>query len=81
MTEQFFSDIVILMARLTVGERRVYSEFFTNIAVAWFTIGIITPLFVKPKTIEEVITFAVWGISGALVSLRLAVFSSKGGKL
>ncbi len=30
------------------GEPKVYSEFFTNVAVAWFSAGVITPLFIKP---------------------------------
>ena len=59
------------MAEL-VGEPKVYSEFFTNLAVAWFSAGVISPFFTKPKSAVEIVLFAVFGILGAFFSLRLA---------
>mgnify|MGYP001572506245 FL=1 len=67
------------MSELT-GERKVYSEFFTNLAVAWFSAGVISPFFTKPKSVVEILLFASFGILGALASLRSAVLISKGGK-
>lgn len=67
------------MAEL-VGERKVYSEFFTNLAVAWFSAGVISPFFTRPKSIEEIVLLTVSGVLGASVSLKSAVLFSKGGK-
>ena len=55
------------MAEL-VGEPKVYSEFFTNLAVAWFSAGVISPFFTKPKSAVEIVLFAVFGILGAFFS-------------
>lgn len=36
------------------------SEIFGNLAVAWFSAGVISPLFVRPKTIFEfMVTFSL----------------------
>jgi len=63
-----------------VGERKVYSEFLTNLAVAWFSAGVISPFFTRPKNVIEIVLFTLFGILGAFLSLRLAVLASKGGK-
>ena len=63
------------------GENKVYSEFFTNLAVAWFAGGIITPLFVRVDNLWQTSVFAVWGISGTYISLKLAILSLRKEKL
>jgi hypothetical protein len=35
------------------AEAKVYSEFFTNVAVAWFVAGVISSLFSPPKGLIE----------------------------
>lgn len=44
-----------------VGKKQVYSEFFTNGAVAWFSAGVIAPLFAKPLGIK--------GLLGSFMSI------------
>lgn len=41
------------MNQLSVGQRKVAAEIIGNIAVAWFTAGIISPFFIKPKILFE----------------------------
>ena len=61
------------MKKEITGESKVYSEFFTNLAVAWFTGGIITPLLIKPKGFSETM-ISFLGIISAFSCLKLATF-------
>ena len=54
------------------GEDKVYSDFLTNIAVAWFSAGIIAPL-VTPLSGTPKFSGSFIGIIGCIISLRLAV--------
>jgi len=63
-----------------VREKKVYSEFLTNLAVAWFSGGVITPVIVRPKTIQELLVFSLLGILGTIFSLRAASLIARGGK-
>ena len=54
------------------GERKVYSEFLTNLAVAWFSAGVIAPLFTPIKNIFGFLTALIAVLAG-LLSLRFAV--------
>lgn len=67
------------MAQL-IGEQKVYSEFLTNLAVAWFSAGVIGPFLARPKNVREIVSLSLAGVLGALLSLRFAVLTSKGGK-
>lgn len=58
-------------------EAKIYSEFFTNLAVAWFTAGVIAPFFAKPFGILETAFFSLIGVLGALISLRFAVLATQ----
>lgn len=42
-----------LIKKLSLGQLKVLAEITGNIAVAWFTAGVISPLLVKPETIEK----------------------------
>jgi hypothetical protein len=64
------------MTELT-GEQKVYSEFLTNLAVAWFSAGVIAPFFTRPRDVTEVALLAASGILGAFLSLRFAVLISR----
>jgi hypothetical protein len=68
------------MGGLVAGERKVYSEFFTNLAVAWFTGGVISPFFTTSRNIFQLVVLVTWGILGAWAFLKFAVFSARGGK-
>jgi hypothetical protein len=41
------------MKKLSSGQLRAGSEIAGNIAVAWFSAGVISPLFIRPKDIPE----------------------------
>ena len=62
-----------------VGEKKVYSEFLTNLAVAWFSAGIIAPLFTPAMGIFK-LSASLIAITACIISLRLAVLFNKGRK-
>lgn len=64
------------MSELT-SEGKIYSEFFTNLAVAWFSGGIITPLITKPKSPIDLLLIPVLGVLGTFFSLRAASLFAK----
>ena len=63
------------MARL-IGEQKVYSEFLTNLAVAWFSAGIIAPLFTPAVGIFK-LSASLIAIVACIISLRLATLFAK----
>ncbi len=66
------------MARLS-GEAKVYSEFLTNLAVAWFSAGIIAPFFTPAIGIFR-FSGSPLAIIACLISLKLAVFFTEEGR-
>ncbi|OGM30244.1 hypothetical protein A2630_03415 [Candidatus Woesebacteria bacterium RIFCSPHIGHO2_01_FULL_44_10] len=65
---------------MPTGETKIYSEFFTNLAVAWFSAGAIGPFFTGPVQVSRMSAFILSGILGAYISLRFAVsVTRKGG--
>lgn len=38
------------------------SEILGNVSVAWFTVGVISPVFIKPKSIIDLVFFIFLGI-------------------
>ena len=57
----------------------VYSEFFTELAVAWFAIGVAAPLLSFEKLTERTPLMVV-GFFGTFVLLQVAVIISVEGK-
>lgn len=60
--------------RISKGEVKIYSGFLTNLAVAWYTAGVITPIFTF--TDSDFARTLFLGVSGGVISficLRLAV--------
>jgi len=55
-----------------VGESKVYSEFLTNLAVAWFSARVIAPLFTPAAGILKLLASPI-AVIGCLLSLRLAI--------
>ncbi|OIO52840.1 MAG: hypothetical protein AUJ11_00265 [Parcubacteria group bacterium CG1_02_44_65] len=51
---------------------KIYTEFFTNVAVAWFAAGIIGPIFSPSRELIRIIGSLI-AVFGCLVSLRLAI--------
>ena len=58
-------------------EQKVFLEFFTNLAVAWFSAGVIAPFFMQSKILSEVLSFGLSGAVIALASLKAALFFAK----
>lgn len=63
-----------------LGEKKVYTEFLTNLAVAWFSAGVIAPLFTPLRGVAQ-FSASVMAMIGCLICLRLAIWFEKGGKL
>ena len=61
------------------GEFEVYVDFLTNLAVAWFTAGIIAPLFTPIGEKMRILSYLM-AVSACFISLKLAVFFKKGKK-
>lgn len=54
------------------AEKKVLSEFFTTVAAAWFTAGVITTVFVRPINLDEAVYNVSAGILLAYLSLSVA---------
>jgi len=67
----------IIMKKLSVGQRKTIAEFFTNAAVAWLTIGVISPLFTGGKLLDFVVT-SIWGFSFTMIFLLSSLYFTKG---
>ena len=63
---------------LTQAEQNVYSDFLTNLAVAWFFAGVIAP-FISPLGTGKLAIPLAAGVA-SWISLQLAIFMRKGKK-
>lgn len=68
------------MRELSIGQRRVLSEFFANGGVAWFSAGVIVPFFTG-KTIFDFVISLGWGTLFAIGFLIIALVITKGIKV
>lgn len=62
--------------KLSLDQRRVFSEFLTNIGVTWFAGGIVAPAFTVKK-LSEMIIPGLWGVALALLSVSFALMLVK----
>ncbi len=62
-----------VMKHLSIEERRSLSDFFNKIAAAWFSAGVITPFFIKPIAITDIIYRLVVGFGLSLLSLQASL--------
>lgn len=69
------------MKNLTHSQLKILSEFASTIAAAWFTAGIISPFFIKPQSLVELITFPTIGLLMTWVTLSWALTLIKDIKL
>lgn len=65
------------MKKLSVGQRRALSQFFTNSAVAWLSVGVVTPFFVG-RELPNIIGSSVWGMLFTLWFIAMSLFIMKG---
>ena len=52
-------------------------DFFTNVSVAWFSAGVVSPFFIKLKTPAEILFSLAIGVFNAILFLQFAYFSKK----
>lgn len=63
--------------KLSKDQRRRISEILGNISVAWFTTGVIVPLFIQRTNLLEIILPAVGGVVAALFFVILSLYTIK----
>lgn len=61
------------MKRATIDQKRLISEFFSNIGVAWFTAGVIVAFFNKNLSFVETISSIGWGLIFGSLSLSFGL--------
>ena len=66
------------MKKLTVGQKRIISEMLSNIAVAWFVAGAITPIFSSNLVVIGFVTNLVISLTMTLIFSLGALEMSKG---
>ena len=64
--------------RFSKDQYKAVSEIFGNISSAWFTAGVISPLFVKPETGLKLAVFLVGGVLLSVVFASLSAGILKG---
>lgn len=65
------------MKNLSIGQRKSLAEFFTNAAVAWLTVGVISPFFDKKALIDFIISNSL-GIMFTAMFLLVSLYFMKG---
>jgi len=61
-------------------QRKIYIDFFTSLAVAWFAGGVIAPIFAPELGLNKIPLMTI-GILGSFVLLQFAVIIGEGGKI
>lgn len=68
------------MARLSSIQLKSLSEFGNTVAAAWFTAGVISPIFTKPKSLPELATFLLVSLLMTWATLRWSLHLLEGVK-
>ena len=71
---------VVSMNRLSIGQLKSLSDFLNKIAVAWFSIGVVTPFLTKPETIIQSVKIPIGGTIMAFIFLFFSLAMVKGVK-
>jgi len=58
------------------SEAKIYSQFFGNLAVAWFSAGVITPFVVQSITFIQ-LAVSLFSLVGSYLSLKYAIYLLK----
>ncbi len=56
------------MEKISRREKKALSDFLINVAVAWFTAGVIS-VFISKYTVFEILVSITWGMVMSLISL------------
>jgi len=66
------------MENFNSAQLKALSEFANTIAAAWFTAGVISPFFTRPKSFYEVSIFVAVGLLMAGTTLKWSLSLLKG---
>lgn len=66
-----------LMGKLSEGQLKALSEIAGNLAVAWFSAGIILPLLVSPESLLRFLLLTIGGLIMAGVFTFISVYLIK----
>lgn len=70
-------DIMFLPDNPTSSQKRVLSEFFTNLSVAWFVATVISPIISPGRDLGESVLIIVIGMAFTFAHLNSALKISK----
>ncbi len=73
--------IIKKVKKLSSSQLKGLSEFANKIAAAWFTAGIISPFFTRPKSFLELALYVGVGLLMTLATLRWSLALLEGTKL
>lgn len=68
------------MKKLSIGQLKAVSEISGNIAVAWFTAGVISPMFVRPKNPVDFLSNLMLGLTMTVLFTLLSLDLVRGVK-
>ena len=66
------------MRKLKLAQLKALSDFFNMIAAAWFSAGVISPFFTKPKPIIELAVFIAVGLLMSWMTMSWSLFLVEG---
>ena len=65
------------MDELKPAQLKALSDFANTIAAAWFSAGVISPVFTKPRLLVELLVFVLVGLLMTWATLRWSLFLIK----
>jgi len=65
------------MSKLLLRQSQLIAEYFSNIAVAWFTVGVIGAFFGGGENFTEKVISVLWGLIISLVFLLIGLYVIK----
>ncbi|OGD98258.1 hypothetical protein A3A49_00400 [Candidatus Curtissbacteria bacterium RIFCSPLOWO2_01_FULL_38_11b] len=65
------------MGSLNSNQLKALSEFFNTVAAAWFSAGVISPLFIKPQNLLNIVVIIAIAITMTMSFLYLSLFLVK----
>lgn len=68
------SDNINFMEGFSPGQRKILSDFLTNIAVGWFAAGVISTVFVRSAGIIDSILNVLLGVVLAYTTVSFALY-------
>jgi hypothetical protein len=66
------------MSNLSSVQLKSIADFANTVAAAWFTAGVISPIFTKPKSFLELMTFLAVSLLMTWATLRWSILLLEG---